>query len=95
MRNLFDFREHPESFSFTEPGAGLVPKDGQSAAVVRDPIETEPVPLGRGNQRVNFEYGIGARPQPRQAGDNQVATALWDDKRPRTVVRSGQIVVAP
>jgi len=73
--NLLAVGEHAQACALAVFSAGAVPQNGQDAAVVGQVVEAEPVPGVFRQQWMDLDGVVGARPQPHQAGDDQVAIA--------------------
>jgi hypothetical protein len=65
--------EKKQAGAFAVLLSGLVPYNGEKAAVIRNAFETEIIPCVPGYQRINQKFASpGLRPYANQAGDNQI-----------------------
>src|ERR1035438_2066294 len=71
-RDFFPIRQHAEPPAPVITFAGLVPKNGQPAAVVADLVQAKETPRV-GHQRIDLDCVVGPRAQANQPADDEVA----------------------
>ena len=73
MRDRLTVAQEGQARLLTIALASAVPDDRETAAVVQDVVEAEPVPRAFGDERVHLDHLVRARAQADQAVDDQVA----------------------